>query len=85
MREPELESRGARDAAAILPFLGIVLLFPPLISIFAAPFRIAGIPLIVVYLFGVWGAVIIAAYLVSRRLKPQSDADGLSADPDAPG
>jgi len=68
--EPERESRGARDAAAILPFLGVVLLFPPLIHIFAAPATVAGVPLIVVYLFGVWAAIIVVAYLVSRRMTP---------------
>lgn len=73
MREPEPDSRGARDAATILPFLGVVLIVPPLVSIFVAPIRLAGIPLIVVYVFGVWALIIAAAYLVSRRLKPKPD------------
>jgi predicted Kef-type K+ transport protein len=70
MTDPERENRGARDAAAILPFLGVVLLFPPLVYIFAAPAAVAGVPLIVLYLFGVWAAIILVAFLVSRRLKP---------------
>ncbi|MDN2579842.1 hypothetical protein [Aquibium sp. ELW1220] len=70
MKNAERENRGARDAAAILPFVSVVLIFPPLVYIFAAPVAVAGVPLIVLYLFGVWAAIILAAYLVSRRLKP---------------
>ena len=69
----ERENRGARDAAAILPFLGVVLLFPPVVYIFAAPVAVAGVPLIVLYLFGVWAAVILAAWIVSLRLKPDAE------------
>jgi predicted Kef-type K+ transport protein len=79
MKTGERENRGARDAAAILPFLSVVLFFPPIIYIFAAPVAIAGVPLIVLYLFGVWAAIILAAYVVSRRLKPDAeDAGGLA-------
>lgn len=61
-------SQGTRDAATVLPFVAGVLLMPPLIHIFAAPVTIAGIPLIVVYVFLVWAAVIIGAYVLARRL-----------------
>jgi len=64
----EASERGIRDAASVLPFLATVLLAPPIILIFAAPVRLAGIPLIVVYIFGVWAAVILAALLLSRGL-----------------
>jgi len=73
MKPVERENRGARDAAAILPFLGVVLLFPPVVYIFAAPVAVAGVPLIVLYLFGVWAAVILAAWIVSLRLKPDAE------------
>lgn len=52
----------------MLPFLAVVLLAPPIILIFSAPLRVGGVPLIVLYLFGVWAAVIVAALLLSRRL-----------------
>lgn len=73
MKTPERENRGARDAAAILPFVSVVLLFPPIVYIFAAPVTVAGVPLIVLYLFGVWAAIILAACLVSHRLKPDAE------------
>lgn len=70
MTDPESNGRRARDAAGILPFVGIVLLFPPFVYIFAAPVLVAGVPLIVVYVFGVWAALILVAFLVSRMLAP---------------
>lgn len=69
----EAGDRGIRDAAYVLPFLATVLLAPPIILIFTAPVRFAGIPLIVIYIFGVWAAVILAALLLSRGLA-QADA-----------
>ena len=57
-----------RDAATVLPFVAAVLLLPPFVLIFAAPVLFGGIPLIVVYIFGVWAAVILATYLTARRL-----------------
>lgn len=64
----ESDGQGARDAATVLPFVAAVLLMPPIVLIFAAPVLVGGIPLIVVYIFGVWVAVILAAFLAARRL-----------------
>ena len=64
----EPEGQGARDAATVLPFVAAVLLLPPVVLIFAAPVLFSGIPLIVVYIFGVWAAIILATYLTARRL-----------------
>ena len=83
MKEHDPDSRGARDASAILPFLGVVLLSPPLVYIFAAPVTVGGIPLIVAYVFGVWAAIILVAFLVSRRLEPDaSEAARLPGPPE---
>ena len=64
----ETGGRGARDAATVLPFVVALLLIPPAILIFAKPVTIAGLPLIVVYLFGVWAVAIIAATVIAGRL-----------------
>ncbi len=72
MSEPAPDRRGARDAAAILPFLSVVLLFPPLVYIFTAPVTVAGVPLVLVYVFGIWAAIILVAFLVSRRLTSEA-------------
>jgi hypothetical protein len=61
-------SQGARDVAAALPFAALVLLMPPIILIVAVPVTLAGVPLIIVYIFGVWAAIILASFLVARVL-----------------
>lgn len=71
MDDPETGSQGARDAALVLPFVALFLILPPIIHIFAAPVRLAGIPLIVVYLFAWWAGGVIAAFLIARRLAPR--------------
>ena len=60
----------ARDAARLLPALGVFLLMPPVITLFAVQADVGGVPLIVVYLFGVWLALIAAAALLARSLAP---------------
>lgn len=60
-----------RDAAGLLPLLGLALLMPPLITLFAVGLDVAGVPLIVVYVFGVWLALIACAALLARRLRPR--------------
>lgn len=64
----------ARSAAVVLPLLGLFLLVPPLIALFAVPVRIAGVPLIVVYLFGVWLVLVLVAALLARWLSPRPPA-----------
>lgn len=68
----------ARDAAVLLPVLGLFLLMPPVIGLFALPLRVAGVPLIVLYLFGVWFALLLgAAWLAwvhrARRSAPPAE------------
>lgn len=61
------EQAGREDIAVLVPFFGVVLLMPPLLNLFddlKAPF---GVPLEVLYLFGVWLLVIAGAVLISRR------------------
>jgi hypothetical protein len=59
-----------RDAAATLPVLGLVLLVPPVITLFAkAQLALAGVPLVVVYVFTTWLALIAAAAALARRLE----------------
>ena len=79
-------SRGAADArvvhdtARILPVAAAVLLLPPFILIFAAPATIGGVPLIVVYVFGIWLMIVLVAWLVARRIERH---DGPDLPPDA--
>lgn len=56
------------DAARLLPIAGIVLLMPPVVTLFVADAMIGGVPLIVVYLFCTWLALIGCAAWLARRL-----------------
>ena len=61
-------SQRAQSSAALLPALGVFLLLPPFVTLFTGDLRVAGIPLIVLYVFGVWVALVVAAALLARRL-----------------
>lgn len=63
-------SRNTPDAAVALPLFGLLLLMPPLISLFATGLEIGGVPLIVLYVFGVWIALIVCTALLARHLDP---------------
>lgn len=57
-----------RDATIVLPLIGLLLFTPPLIVVFTSVNSIGGVPIVVLYVFGTWTAVIIIAYFLSRRL-----------------
>jgi len=58
----------ARDRALILPIIGLILLVPPVATLFRLELRIAGIPLVAYYLFAVWTLLIVAAAWLAPRL-----------------
>jgi Fe2+ transport system protein B len=70
MEGSPLHSGAAPDAAVVLPLFGVFLLMPPIITLFASGFDIHGVPLIVVYVFSVWIALIVCAALLAKRLDP---------------
>lgn len=82
-KEPQRQS--LRDAATLLPIVAAILLGPPLIRIFAAPAEPAGIPLIILYIFGVWAAIVVGAYLLARRLGASEEPAPGSGDDESRG
>ena len=68
MKKRSADVARVHDAARLLPILGTVLLMPPVITLFVADVSIGGVPLIVVYVFGAWLALIVCAVWLSRRL-----------------
>ena len=68
-----LSDRKISDRALILPLVGFLLLTPPLAGIFQLDLRVLGIPFTWLYLFGVWGALIIGAALLARRIQKRAD------------
>lgn len=63
-----LSRQRLRSAAVVLPFLGAFLLLPPFLPLFTARVQLLGVPLIVVYIFGVWAALIALAWWLARRI-----------------
>jgi hypothetical protein len=82
VQAPTAHSSRLRDAAVVVPLLGLFAWMPPMIGLFAGSGRLFGIPLIVVWLFGNWLALIAAAMWFSRRLDP--DGDGAHHVEEAP-
>jgi hypothetical protein len=62
-----------RSAAVLVPVAGAFLLLPPFLPLFAAPVRVFGLPLIVLYIFGVWALLVLLTWAITRRLPPDAD------------
>lgn len=83
-----IEHRRIRDIAFILPFVGLFLFLPPIISLFDTDVQIFGVPLIQFYVFFCWAALVLGGALVSHRLGreemdhelEQSPSDQIEAD-----
>lgn len=58
----------ARRLAALFA-VGAAALFPPLLGAFNRPGSFLGIPVLPLYLFSVWGALVLAGWLLTRRDK----------------
>ncbi|HEY9568789.1 MAG TPA: hypothetical protein VIR38_11915, partial [Thalassobaculum sp.] len=61
----------ARDAILVVTVFGALMLVPPILPFFARPVALLGVPLILVYVFGVWLALIVTARILARRLPEQ--------------
>ena len=74
------ESKGERMAALFL--LGLLALSPPFLAIFAVETLVFGIPLLYVYLFAVWGLLILLLALLSHGdgERSASDAERLARE-----
>lgn len=68
MSEERVDDGTAASVAVALPLLGLFLLMPPIVVLFARGVGVAGVPLIVIYLFGVWAALIVGAVLLAWRM-----------------
>jgi hypothetical protein len=66
--------RKAQDRARVLPLVGLILLLPPVAGVLRLEGAVFGVPLTLAYLFLVWALLIVAAALLSRRLRAELDA-----------
>lgn len=60
----------------VLTAVGLLLLVPPFVHLFNHDTAILGMPQIVLYLFGVWLALIVAIGMLTSRLSPDRPAEG---------
>jgi hypothetical protein len=71
--------KGTGDKLVALLLLAVLAVSPPLLAIFAVPGLVLGIPVLVLYLFGAWAALIVLLALVSRgaeESEPPGDRPG---------
>lgn len=65
---PPRQGRKARDAALLLPLVGFIALMPPVAGVFAIEGTLFGVPVVLLYVFLVWGVLIALAVRVARAL-----------------
>ncbi|MBB3066171.1 MULTISPECIES: hypothetical protein [Limibacillus] len=70
----------SRDRALILPFVGLLLLTPPIAKIFPLDLTLFGLPGVWVYVFAVWAGLIAVAALLSRNLSDPNDGSATAED-----
>ena len=75
LAQRSLKARKFRDAALILPLLGIFLFLTPIPAIFKDPAPNAGIPSIFMYIYGGWLALIIISAIISSRITANEKLD----------
>lgn len=63
------------ERAFAIPVIGFALLTPPLLPLFGQPVTLLGVPLLLVYVFGVWLALILAGYFAARALQRAADRE----------
>ncbi len=62
-------SKTSRRLAALF-VIGVAALYPPLLGAFNRPASFLGVPLLPLYLFSVWGALVVVAWMLNRRSEP---------------
>ena len=64
-------SRKVREIALILPAIGVVLLLTPMLKAFTTGDEASSLTSSLLFIFGVWAVLIIAAFFLSRVLLPE--------------
>mgnify|MGYP003125382398 CR=1 FL=1 len=77
-RRPARDPEGIADLKWAVPVAMVLLLMPPMLTVFDNPVLIFGIPLLHLYMFSVWFAGILATAFLSHRL---GRSDGGSGPP----
>lgn len=81
VRDPVARQSRSKEAALVIPFFGLFLLLPPLLSLFDGASTIFGIPVLYIYVFGVWFGLVIAGMWLARRLEAEEQDAIRDAEP----
>ncbi len=73
-----------QDLAALLPWIGLFLFTPPVLLLFRPEVTIGGVPLLPVYLFVAWFALILASRHLTHHLSREDSASSDDAPKDRP-
>lgn len=84
LRDTHLRRRKVRDRSIVHVLVGTVLFMPPIVGVSQIDAKIGGVPVPLLYVFGVWALLIVAAMLLARRLSGSEISSGSAetADPD---
>lgn len=81
--DPQLPQRKIRDRSVVLLLIGSVLLLPPVAGLSLIDVKLAGVPFALLYIFAVWGLLILGAALLAGPLLASERGDKMPArDPD---
>jgi len=75
----ETKGRRARDRSAVLLFIGVVLMLPPLAGIGLSDKLLFGIPVTLLYVFVVWAGLIVGGAVLAKPLRA-FDRPGSASD-----
>jgi Na+-driven multidrug efflux pump len=64
-------SRKVREIALMLPAIGVVLLLTPILKAFTTDDETSSLTDSLLFIFGVWAILIVAAFFLSRVLLPK--------------
>jgi len=73
--EARYRQKRVRDAAHLLPALGVVLLLLPLLWTPSGSVDGVGNAAALLYVFGVWAGLIVAAFGLARAIRPVEEDD----------
>ena len=62
--------------------LGLILLMPPVVSVFNHEVRVLGIPLLYLYLYAAWALLIVLAAAAARSIDQADNASAQRPDPE---
>lgn len=76
-----MRNTGIGDRLIALFLFGLLLFSPPALSIFSTDSLFAGMPVLFVYLFGAWLALVILVGAILRpRAREAPESDGMPGD-----